>query len=168
MTPIWVTVLSVVLGSSIFGVIGQQLGKRQEEKRLSQSAALERDLRTSELFVQLIGLANARGDPIMVEAIATRIGTMNSLEADLDRAAGGDVAAQERIKYLGHAAIRTAPVGRAAQRAAAGLIVSLARQHTLLRSAAIEGLTDLKPLLPDGTPVDEWITELRALPTTPD
>jgi len=146
--PLWATIVASVLGSTVLSAVVSSWVtyrvKRREEARLSAAAELERDLRTAELFVKLMDLANARGAAVLVEPVAKAVSEHQvftdalSGEPDLDL-----------LKRLTQVAVVNGPVGGAAQLAAAELVASLADRHAHLRPAARIGLTEVGELVPE-------------------
>lgn len=133
--------------------------KGTEEKRLRESSRIERDLRTADLFVKLMGLANARGETIVLEAMSQAIATSSEFQALVSQVAkeGGSAEAQNRITSLQGIAVCSAPVGRAAQVAASQLVGSLADRYEYLRPAALRGLESVFTFLPEADP-EPWRT----------
>ncbi len=150
--PVWVTIITAVLGSTLLSAVVSSLVtyrlKRREEARLSASAELERDLRTAELFVKLMDLANARGPAVLVEPIAKAV-SEHAVFTDALSAAEPGGADLELVKVLAEVAVVNGPVGAAAQAAAAELVASLADRHEHLRPAARLGLTEVERLVPE-------------------
>lgn len=157
----WLDVLTIVLGSSVISSLvtagTTHVAKKREEHRLRQTAELERDLRTADLFVTLMGYANARGEALQVEPVAAAIAQHAAFERLLGQVADGDGAATARLKEMTKLSVIQGPIGSAAQRAAIGLIVELADRYPVLRSGATEGLREVKSFVPD-LPVEQWFS----------
>jgi hypothetical protein len=150
--PIWVTIITAVLGSTLLSAAVSSLVtyrlKRREEARLGTLAELERDLRTAELFVKLMDLANARGTAVLVEPVAKAI-SEHAVFTEALGTAGADGPDLALVKDLARSAVVNGPVGGAAQIAAAALVASLADRHEHLRPAARLGLIEIEEIVPE-------------------
>jgi hypothetical protein len=150
--PLWVTIITSVLGSTLLSAaVGSFVTyrlKRREEARLSAAAELERDLKTAELFVKLMDLANARGATVLVESVAKAVSEHKAFTDALGAVnpARVDTALLKRLTQV---AVVNGPVGAAAQAAAAELVGVMADRHEHLRPAARLGLIKIKEIVPD-------------------
>lgn len=152
-----VTSASTAVVATVATLVVQTLA----ERRLRAVASLERDLRSADLFVTLMKLAKGRGETVVFEGVADAISRTELFSKVLT--AASETSGERRVNLAAAAdliissAVVSAPVGRAAQLAAAQLAASLADQYAVLRPGAMAGLREVKSFLPE-VEVDRWAT----------
>jgi hypothetical protein len=122
-----VGIFSVVAGALL--ALREYKLKARAEARLAQSAQVESDIKLLKLFVEIMDIAHARGQSVVVsdklfEALLPKL-----------QAAG--------LSDVKSAAVITLPVGSAAQDAAIAAICVLGKKHPILRPVAMRALESL-------------------------
>jgi hypothetical protein len=106
--------------------------KTQAEARLAESARVEADIKLVKLFVEVMDVAHARGQSVVVSDKLFEAMVPHLPVKDID--------------HLKKAAVITFPIGTAAQDAAIAAIAVLGKQHSILLKIADQALESLKPI----------------------
>jgi hypothetical protein len=109
--------------------------KLQAEARLADAAKVESDVKLLKLFVELMDIAHARGQSVLVSEKL-----FEALWAHMQKTGATNPK---------DAAIVTFPVGGAAQDAAIAAIATLGQKHAVLKPVAIRALESLASFKPD-------------------
>lgn len=135
-----VSMISVAVG--VFIAIFQYRLKLKEEERLALSTRANVDINLFKSFTELMDLAMGRRQHVLSEKAVEKLFELNLISKDdFDENFNNS---QKGSKKLSEYGVVILPVGKSGQEAAIAAIATLAKNYSVLKAAAIQGLESIK------------------------
>ena len=138
LVPIAGAVSIISVAGSTFLAIRQYRLKLVSETRQNQLAQVDMDVKMLKVFVEIMNIANGRGDTELSERAIEMIFNNNKLFPE------GSLKSYKALNDALNASILIHPVGRASQCAAIAAIYTLAKKHKILFDSGKQALESLK------------------------
>lgn len=149
----FVSLITVSIGSWL--AVNNYRLNIQAEKRLNDSSTIESNISLLTQFSKMMQIANSRYEPVLSEKVIEGL-FQNKLITENDFK---DEASIQKLSQKLQLSIFIPPYGLAAQKASIGAVYTLGKEHSILRYAAIEGLTEVKDMFMKANQDYEFITK---------